>query len=110
MLNQYNGSTANSNLVETAPDFAAALEAAGVAFVVPEAEAVAVAEPVMEAVAGTDEKTASEVKTAVNPVAFLQDSGGEGLLPVVKLTAAHWNRQPTCNRSKAAFRRRVMHT
>lgn len=85
---------------------------------VPEAEAVAVAEAVMEAiaeavmeaVAGMDEKTASEVKTAVSPVAFLQDSGGEGLLPVVKLTAAHWNRQSRCGGSNAAVRRRVMHT
>lgn len=56
---------------------------------VPEPEAVAVAEPVIEAVAGTDAKAESEVKAAVTAVAFLQESGGEGALPVVKLTAAH---------------------
>lgn len=95
MLKQNKGSPANSSLVETAPDFAAALEAAWVAVVVPEPDAVAVAEPVMEAVAGTEEKAESVVKTAVTPVAFLQESGG-GIVPVVKLTAAHWNSQPMC--------------
>lgn len=89
MLNQNKGSAANSSRVETAPDFAAALEAAGVAVVVAEPEPVAVAEPVIEAVAAMDEKAESEVKAAVTPVAFLHESGGEGALPVVKLTAAH---------------------